>query len=590
MPAVSFQNVSKTYTTARGELQALKGVSFDIQPGEFFGLLGPNGAGKTTLISILAGLAKASGGQVLVHGHNVQTDYPAARRALGVVPQELVFDPFFNVREALRFQSGYFGIRHNGAWIDELLAGLGLADKADANMRQLSGGMKRRVLVAQALVHKPPVIVLDEPTAGVDVELRQTLWQFISQLNKQGSTVLLTTHYLEEAEALCGRIAMLNRGEVVALDRTSDLLRRAASNVLRFKTDDALPDDLAVQARVTGRVVQLPANDALAVERILARARESGVRADDVEIRKADLEDVFLEVIEGSNVARRAKEGVSPPGRPKAERTPSGGQRGRGSAERGGCSTMTGWQMLFYKEVLRFWKVGFQTVAAPVITAILYMMIFGHVLEGRVQVYDSVSYTAFLLPGLVMMSVLQNAFANSSSSLIQSKVMGNLVFLQLTPLSHRAWFVAYVGSSVVRGLAVGAGVMLATWWFAQPTVVAPLWILVFGIMGAALLGALGLIAGLWAEKFDQMAAFQNFVIVPMTFLSGVFYSIHSLPDVWQRVSHLNPFFYMIDGFRYGFFGVSDVSPWISLGLVGVALAAVSALALHLLRTGYKIRH
>ena len=251
---------------------------------------------------------------------------------------------------------------------------------------------------------------------------------------------------------------------------------------------------------------------------------------------------------------------------------------------------MTGWQTLFYKEVLRFWKVGFQTVAAPVITAILYLLIFGHVLEDRVEVYDSVSYTAFLLPGLVMMSVLQNAFANSSSSLIQSKIMGNLVFLLLTPLSHRAWFVAYVGSSVVRGMAVGAGVMLATWWFAQPTVVAPLWIVAFGLMGAALLGALGVIAGLWAEKFDQMAAFQNFIIVPMTFLSGVFYSIHSLPAFWQQVSHLNPFFYMIDGFRYGFFGQSDVSPWISLGLVAAALAAVSLLALHLLKTGYKIRN
>ncbi|WP_066257855.1 ABC transporter permease [Hydrogenophaga flava] len=251
---------------------------------------------------------------------------------------------------------------------------------------------------------------------------------------------------------------------------------------------------------------------------------------------------------------------------------------------------MSGWQTLFYKEVLRFWKVGFQTVAAPVITAILYMMIFGHVLEGGAKVYGQVNYTAFLLPGLVMMSVLQNAFANSSSSLIQSKIMGNLVFLLLTPLSHRAWFFAYVGSSVVRGLAVGAGVMAVTWWYAQPSLVAPLWILVFGFMGAALLGALGLIAGLWAEKFDQMAAFQNFIIMPMTFLSGVFYSIHSLPDFWQTVSHLNPFFYMIDGFRYGFFGVSDVSPWMSLGLVGGALVAVSALALHLLRTGYKIRH
>jgi len=200
-----------------------------------------------------------------------------------------------------------------------------------------------------------------------------------------------------------------------------------------------------------------------------------------------------------------------------------------------------------------------------------------------------VSYTAFLLPGLVMMSVLQNAFANSSSSMVQSKVMGNLVFLMLTPLSHRAWFFAYVGSSVVRGLAVGAGVLMATWWFAQPTMLAPLWVLAFAFLGAALLGALGLIAGLWAEKFDQMAVFQNFIIVPMTFLSGVFYSIHSLPEFWQKVSHLNPFFYMIDGFRYGFFGVSDTSPWLSLALVASALAVVSAVALHLLRTGYKIR-
>lgn len=299
MPAVSFQNVTKTFASSRGELQALKGVSFDIEEGEFFGLLGPNGAGKTTLISILAGLTRASGGQVRVQGHDVQSDFAAARRALGVVPQELVFDPFFNVREALRFQSGYFGIRHNDDWIDELLAGLGLADKAGANMRQLSGGMKRRVLVAQALVHKPPVIVLDEPTAGVDVELRQTLWQFISQLNKQrGCTVLLTTHYLEEAEALCGRIAMLQLGQVVALEKTSDLLSRASSNVLRFKTDDALPADVAARARVTGRVVQLPAHNAAEVEQWLARAREGGVHAEDVEIRKADLEDVFLEVME----------------------------------------------------------------------------------------------------------------------------------------------------------------------------------------------------------------------------------------------------------------------------------------------------
>jgi ABC-2 type transport system permease protein len=251
---------------------------------------------------------------------------------------------------------------------------------------------------------------------------------------------------------------------------------------------------------------------------------------------------------------------------------------------------MTGWQTLFYKEVLRFWKVGFQTVGAPILTAVMYMLIFGHVLEDKVLVYGTVGYTAFLVPGLVMMSVLQNAFANSSSSLIQSKIMGSLVFVLLSPLSHWHWFFAYVGSSVVRGLAVGLGVFVVTVYFGQPSFVAPLWIFVFAVLGAALLGSLGLIAGLWAEKFDQMAAFQNFVIMPMTFLSGVFYSIHSLPPFWQTVSHLNPFFYMIDGFRYGFFGVSDVSPWLSLAIVGSALLVVSGIAVNLLRIGYKIRH
>jgi ABC-2 type transport system permease protein len=245
---------------------------------------------------------------------------------------------------------------------------------------------------------------------------------------------------------------------------------------------------------------------------------------------------------------------------------------------------------LFYKEVLRFWKVSFQTVAAPVLTAVLYLLIFGHVLEEHVTVYDGVAYTSFLVPGLVMMSVLQNAFANSSSSLIQSKITGNLVFLLVTPLSHRAWFAAYVGASMVRALAVGFGVFIVTVWFAPFHLAQPWWAIVFGVLGAVMLGALGLIAGLWAEKFDQMAAFQNFIIMPMTFLSGVFYSVHSLPPVWQAVSHLNPFFYMIDGFRRGFFGASDVSPWLSLAVVGTSCTVVCAITLHLLRTGYKLRN
>jgi ABC-2 type transport system ATP-binding protein len=300
MPAISFQHVGKTFSGARGPVKALDDVSFDIEPGEFFGLLGPNGAGKTTLISILAGLARASSGKVRVLGHDVVSDYAQARRSLGIVPQELVFDPFFTVREALRIQGGYFGVHDNDAWIDELLSNLGLTDKADANMRQLSGGMKRRVLVAQALVHRPPVIVLDEPTAGVDVELRQTLWQFVARLNREGHTVLLTTHYLEEAEALCGRIAMLKQGRVVALDRTSALLAGTASTMLRFKMDAGLPPQLVAQSRVTGRTVQITARDAREVETILGTLRTAGCQPEDLEIGRADLEDVFLEIMNGA--------------------------------------------------------------------------------------------------------------------------------------------------------------------------------------------------------------------------------------------------------------------------------------------------
>jgi ABC-2 type transport system permease protein len=250
----------------------------------------------------------------------------------------------------------------------------------------------------------------------------------------------------------------------------------------------------------------------------------------------------------------------------------------------------SGFYALFYKEVKRFWRVSFQTVAAPVLTAILYLMIFGHVLEDHVKVYDAIGYTAFLIPGLVMMSLLQNSFANTSSSLIQSKITGNLIFVLLAPLSHFEFFSAYVLAAMVRGVAVGAGVFLATCWFTDISFYQPLWILVFGLLSAALLAALGLIAGIWAEKFDQLAAFQNFFIMPATMLSGVFYSIHSLPPIWQTISHFNPFFYMIDGFRYGFFGISDVSPWFSLVVIGVFFIGVAGLTLKLLSTGYKLRH
>lgn len=293
--AIEITDVTKRY----GAVQALAGVSLSVEPGEFFGLLGPNGAGKTTLISILAGLNRASSGTARIMGHDVTADYRAARSALGVVPQELVFDPFFTVRETLTIQSGYFGLRDNRAWIDEVLHHLDLTAKADTNMRALSGGMKRRVLVAQALVHKPPVIVLDEPTAGVDVELRQALWRFILRLNRDGHTIVLTTHYLEEAEALCGRIAMLKQGRVVALDRTENLLRLHSGCQLVLRLAAALP--AALQARVAERredgAIRLALPDYAAVESVLATLREARVAVQEMEILQPDLEDVFVQIM-----------------------------------------------------------------------------------------------------------------------------------------------------------------------------------------------------------------------------------------------------------------------------------------------------
>jgi ABC-2 type transport system ATP-binding protein len=298
-PAIQIEQVHKFF----GKLHALRGIDLTIEQGEFFALLGPNGAGKSTLINLLAGLLRPTGGRLSVLGHDVVSDYRSARRLLGVVPQELVFDPFFNVREMLRFQAGYFGHGpENDAWIDEILEGLGLAEKAHTNMRALSGGMKRRALIAQALAHKPPVLVLDEPTAGVDVELRQMLWEFIKRLNREGHTIILTTHYLEEAETLCSRVAMMKQGEIVALDSTRNLLDRFQSKQLKLRlTVTRLPDSLLpLQRSQEDGIFTLALNEATEIEDVLAELRNAGIAVEDLQLTEADLEDVFVQIVGGS--------------------------------------------------------------------------------------------------------------------------------------------------------------------------------------------------------------------------------------------------------------------------------------------------
>lgn len=296
VPAIKIEQVYKHF----GTLQALKGIDLTIEQGEFFALLGPNGAGKSTLINLLAGLLKPSSGKLSVLGFDVQAQYQQARQALGVVPQELVFDPFFNVREMLRFQAGYFGRgRGNDAWIDEVIEGLGLTDKAHSNMRRLSGGMKRRALIAQALAHKPPVVILDEPTAGVDVELRQQLWDFIKRLNRDGHTIILTTHYLEEAEILCSRVAMMKQGEIIALDSTANLLNRVPGKNLRLKLGNAmLPVGLEPLVRsMDNDIYTLALSEIAQIEQVLAELRSANVTVEDLQVIETDLEDVFVELV-----------------------------------------------------------------------------------------------------------------------------------------------------------------------------------------------------------------------------------------------------------------------------------------------------
>jgi len=295
-PAIKIEQVYKHF----GTLQALKGIDLTIEQGEFFALLGPNGAGKSTLINLLAGLLKPTSGKISVLGFDVQSQYQQARQSLGVVPQELVFDPFFNVREMLRFQAGYFGRgRENDSWIDEIIEGLGLADKAHTNMRRLSGGMKRRALIAQALAHKPPVVILDEPTAGVDVELRQMLWDFIKRLNREGHTIILTTHYLEEAEILCSRVAMMKQGEIIALDSTANLLNRVPGKNLRLKLGNAmLPQGLEPLVRsMDNDIYTLSLSEIAQIEHVLAELRNAKISVEDLQVIETDLEDVFVELV-----------------------------------------------------------------------------------------------------------------------------------------------------------------------------------------------------------------------------------------------------------------------------------------------------
>jgi ABC-2 type transport system ATP-binding protein len=576
--AVRLRGASKRY----GAFTALGGIDLDIYRGEVFGLLGPNGAGKTTLISLVAGTSRASSGTVEVLGRDVVRDYRFTRRAVGLVPQEINFDPFFTVAETLRFQAGYFGVRLPEEKIDEILGNLGLLDKRDANTRALSGGMKRRLLIAKALVHEPPVLFLDEPTAGVDVELRRDLWAYVKRLASLGTTVVLTTHYLEEAEELADRIGVIKNGQLLVVEEKLSLLARFSHRTVRVALEDPLP---ALPPRLAEMGVTL-ADDRRALllaprvgEPLAAPLREmvaAGLRVQDVQTREPRLENVILEVLNSKTPLQLVVDARIPLDRPTLPAPPP-------------PEPYLGARTLYRKEVKRFLRVPGQTILSPLITTALYFIVFGWSLGGRVREVEGVPYMRFLVPGLVMLGIINNAFLNTSSSLFIMKLQGTIVDLLVTPLGYLEILGAFVLAGTTRALLVGTLTWVTAALFVGFEVPHPLLAIIAAVLVSIAFATAGLLVALWAEKFEQVNFIPTFVITPLAFLGGVFYSAAMLPAGFRVVLHFNPIYYMIESMRHALIGISDQAPWVGFGVLILLAAGLVAWALALLKRGYKLR-
>jgi ABC-2 type transport system ATP-binding protein len=578
-PAVRLRNATKRY----GDFTALDNVSLDIRRGEVFGLLGPNGAGKTTLISLVAGIARPTAGRVEVLGYDVVRDYRITRRAVGLVPQEINFDPFFTVEETLIFQAGYFGIRLSEERLVELLSALGLLDKRKANTRALSGGMKRRLLIAKALVHRPPVLFLDEPTAGVDVELRHDLWAYVRKLAGGGATVVLTTHYLEEAEQLADRIGVIKNGRLLVVEEKQELLARYGKRTVRLRLQAPVPEVpqrlLASGAELHdgGQSLVLSAGAGESLVAPLRAVASEGLQVADVQTREPRLESVIIELLRDHDPEHSAPAIDDVPSRPQP------------FAPADPTEPLVGMRTLFRKEVKRFLRVPGQTLLSPLITTALYFLVFGYSLGGRLREVDGIPYSLFLVPGLVMLGLINNSFLNTSSSLFIMKLQGTIVDLLVTPLSYLEILAGFVGAGCTRALIVGALTWATAALFVGTALPHFFLALAAALLVSACFAACGLIVALWADKFEQVNFLPTFVITPLTFLGGVFYSATMLSPRFQALLHLNPIYYMIEAMRFALIGRSHIPPAQGFGLMALLAVAMLGVALELLRRGYKLR-
>ena len=565
--AISITNLTKTYATGQ---HALKGVSLEIRPGEIFALLGPNGAGKTTLISIVCGIVRATSGTVLVDGHDIQRDFRAARERIGLVPQELAIEAFETVRAAAAFSRGLFGRPPDPARVERVLRDLSLWDRRDDILMTLSGGMKRRVMIAKALAHEPRILFLDEPTAGVDVELRRDLWDLVRRLRDQGVTIILTTHYIDEAEELADRIGVVNHGELVVVDDKKALMRKLGKRQLTLTLQAAARRGARGARRLETRAQRRRPRAAVHLRR---RARADRRRA-------------------AAQAARAARHRLA---RPQHARDLAGGDlrqpRRAGSARVSGPAfNRHGVWAIYRFEMARFLRTLLQSVLTPVITTSLFVIVFGAAIGSRMAEVDGVSYGAFIVPGLIMLSLFTESISNASFGIHFPKFTGTIFEILSAPVAAFEIVLGYVGAAATKSVLLGLIILATAAFFVPLTILHPAWMIAFMLLTAVTFSLFGFIVGIWAKNWEQMQLVPMLIVTPLTFLGGAFYSIDMLPPGWRTVALFNPVLYLISGFRWSFFGRSDVSVGLSLGMTLVFMLACLGVIAWIFRTGYRLKN
>ena len=558
-PIISVKNLSKTYGSG---FKALSNINLDINRGEIFALLGPNGAGKTTLISIICGIANLSEGTVTVDGHDINKDYRAARSLIGLVPQELHTDAFESVWATVSFSRGLFGKPKNPAHIEKVLKDLSLWDKKDAKIITLSGGMKRRVMIAKALSHEPQILFLDEPTAGVDVELRKGMWEVVRTLQSAGVTIILTTHYIEEAEEMADRIGVINKGEIILVEDKAGLMQKLGKKRLTLHLQgriDAVPAALAaynLELSDDGRGVTYnydTKGERTGITSLLSDLRNAGIRISDLDTSQSFAGRHFRQPGEGAMNFRAVR-------------------------------------AIYLFEMARTWRTLLQSIVSPVVSTSLYFVVFGAAIGSRIAEIEGVSYGTFIVPGLVMLSVLTQSIANASFGIYFPKFVGTIYEILSAPVSYFEIVLGYVGAAATKSIVFGLIILATAGLFVPLHIHHPWWMLAFLVLTAVTFSLFGFIIGIWADGFEKLQMIPMLMVTPLTFLGGSFYSVNMLPSGWRTITLLNPVVYLISGFRWSFYEIADVSIGLSVGVTLAFLAICMVTVWWIFKTGYRLKN